>query len=272
MRENVVIITGASSGFGRLAAIEAARRGYRVVVAARRAERLEELAREIEAFGGTALAVAGDVTVAEDQQRLIDAALDRFGRIDALINNAGVPLPDGFADSALADLRRQWDTNVTSLIELTKRALPALQESRGTVINVGSLAGNFSLPGWGLYYPTKVAVRSVSDALRRELKPIGVTVSLVEPGPFQTEFARRAGFDRHESFGLRPEPVAQAIVRLIERPRRLTVLPRWLWLPSAISAALVRVLPGPVDLLIALYIKRQKREESRREPREVAAA
>jgi short-subunit dehydrogenase len=212
-------------------------------------------------MGGTALAVSGDVTDGEDQQRLIDAALQRFGRIDALVNNAGVPLPDGFADSSLDDLRRQWDTNVTSLIELTKRALPALQQTQGTVINVGSLAGNFSLPGWGLYYPTKVAVRSVSDALRRELKPRGVSVSLVEPGPFQTEFAHRARMRQPQLFGLRPEPVARAIVRLIERPRRLTVLPRWLWLPSAIGAAIVRLLPGVVDLAIAFYVKRQGRSE-----------
>ncbi len=272
MNEKVVIITGASSGFGRLAAIEAARRGYRVVASARRAERLTDLVREIEERGGSAIAVPGDVTNSDDQQRLIDAALERFGRIDALVNNAGVPLPGGFADSSLADLRRQWDTNVTSLIELTKRALPALQESRGTVINVGSLAGNFSLPGWGLYYPTKVAVRSVSDALRRELKPLGVTVSLVEPGPFRTEFAHRAGLSRPESFGLRPEPAARAIVQLIERPRRLRVLPRWLWLPTAVGAALVRLLPGVVDLAIALYLRRRQRAEARRESREVATA
>ncbi|WP_026370412.1 SDR family NAD(P)-dependent oxidoreductase [Kallotenue papyrolyticum] len=259
MRAEVVIITGASSGFGRLAALEAARRGYRVVALARRAERLAALARAIEATGGTVLTVAGDVTRAEDQERLIAAALERFGRIDALVNNAGVPLAGGFAQVSVADLRRQWETNVLAVIELTRRALPALMRTRGVVVNVGSLAGHFSFPGWGLYYPSKVAVRSISDALRRELAAYGVRVALLEPGPYRTEFAQQAGLPDPGSFGLDPTPVGRAIVDLIEHPRRLRMMPGWMWLPTTIGAALVAAAPVVVDWLMVQWTRRQQR-------------
>lgn len=262
MAQKVVIITGASSGFGALTGLEAARRGYRVVVTARRAERLAELVSRIEAADGTALAVPGDITDSADQQRVIDATLERFGRIDVLVNNAGIPLPNRFADTSVEDLRRQWETNVVSVVELTRRALPALIEARGVVINVGSTAGHFSVPGWGLYFPTKVAVASVSDALRRELRPLGVYVCLVEPGPYDTEFAQRAGMrsDSGESFGFPPRQVSDAIVRLIERPRRLTIKPTWLGPLVLLGGGLARLLPGLVDLILWTVAKREQRQ------------
>ena len=255
----VMIITGASSGFGRLAAQIAAAVGYRVVVTARRAERLEELVREIEAAGGQATAVAGDITSEDDQQRIVDTALERYGQIDVLVNNAGMPLQKNYADSALADLRGQWNTNVTSIITLTKRALPALMDAKGVVINIGSIAGHFSLPGWGLYYPTKVAVASLSDAMRRELRPLGVKVCLVEPGPFRTEFGERAG--TADLGGFAPESVARAIVRLAERPRRRVILPIWMHPLALIFGALVHLIPDVVDVVCWAMIKRQMQEQ-----------
>ena len=126
----VAIITGASSGFGRDAALLAAQRGYRVVVAARREERLNELVHEITGQGDTALAVPCDVTKSDDLQQLVDQTLQHFGQIDVLVNNAGVPLSKGFIDSSVDDLREQWETNVLSIVELTKRALPALPNPR----------------------------------------------------------------------------------------------------------------------------------------------
>lgn len=255
----VMIITGASSGFGRLAAQIAAAVGYRVVVTARRAERLEELVREIEAAGGQATAVAGDITSEDDQQRIIDTALERYGQIDVLVNNAGMPLQKNYADSSLADLRGQWNTNVTSIITLTKRALPALMDAKGVVINIGSIAGHFSLPGWGLYYPTKVAVASLSDAMRRELRPLGVKVCLVEPGPFRTEFGERAG--TADLGGFAPESVARAIVRLAERPRRRVILPIWMHPLALIFGALVHLIPDVVDVVCWAMIKRQMQEQ-----------
>lgn len=260
MPDKVVIITGASSGFGKLAALTAAQKGYRVTVAARRNDRLTELVAQIEAAGGTALAVAGDINDDSVQQQLIDQTLQRFGRIDVLVNNAGLPLAQNFSDAPLDELRRQWDTNTTSLITLTKRALPALMDSNGMVINISSSIARFSVPGMGLYAPSKVAASSVSDALRRELEPKGVRVCIVEPGPYNTEFSRRAGAADDQQFGFDPQDVADAIVRLIERPRRMTVLPVWLWPLISFGGGLMRALPGVVDLIFFAIAKRRQRQ------------
>lgn len=244
----VTIITGASSGFGRDTALLAAQRGYRVVAAARREDRLNDLVREIEAAGGVALAVPCDVTKPDDLQRLVDQALAEYGRIDVLVNNAGVPLKKNFIDSSVDDLRGQWETNVLSIVELTKRALPALAESQGVVINISSIASRTSVPGWGLYFPTKVAASSISDALRRELMPLGVRVAVVEPGPFNTEFGQRAGMVQPgQTLGLNPLLVARTIVDLMERPRRLVVVPGWMRPLALVSGGLSRGLPDLID-------------------------
>lgn len=265
----VMIITGASSGFGRIAAAMAAAQGYRVVVAARRAERLNELVGEIERSGGVALAVPCDVTKDTDQQNLVDTALERFGRIDVLVNNAGVPLDANFTDSSVEELRRQWDTNVMSLVLLTKRALPALTAAKGVIINVGSTAGHFSIPGMGTYFTTKVSVRSLSDTLRRELSASGVRVALVEPGPYATEFGERAGSSAFSN-ALPPEQVARVIVRLAEHPRAVAIVP-WYFGPLVqIGGALATALPGVVDLMFFVIGKRQLREQASGEPQPLA--
>lgn len=246
-QQKVVIITGASSGFGRLTALEAARRGYRIVITARRAVLLQEVVDEVEKTNGVVLAIPGDIRDAAHQQRLIDATIERFGRLDILVNNAGLPLSKHFADSSLEELQRQWETNTTSLILLTKRALPALAESHGTVINISSSISRFSVPGWGLYAASKVAVSSVSDALRRELASLGIAVCTVEPGPYDTEFSVRAGGSATQAFGFKPQPVANAIVGLFEHPKRLTVMPRILRPLLAVSGGLMRLLPDVID-------------------------
>lgn len=243
----VVVVTGASSGIGREVALIAAQRGYRVVAGARRVERLNELIEEIVMQGGDAVAVPCDVTKSEDLQRLVDTAVQRYRRIDVLVNNAGVPLKQGFIDASPEDLRQQWDTNTTSIVELTKRALPALAGSQGAVINISSIASRASLPGWGIYYPSKVAASSISDMLRRELMQVGVRVSTVEPGPFNTEFQSRSGGTPNRSFALDPAIVASAIVDLIERPRRLVVVPGWMRPLAVIMEGLSRGLPDLID-------------------------
>lgn len=256
---NVMIITGASSGFGRLTALMAVEKGYRLVVAARRTERLDELVAEIERRGGTALAIPCDVTKEADQQRLIDRTLQQFGRIDVLVNNAGVPLQQSFVESSVADLRRQWETNVLSIVTLTKLALPALMDSRGVVINIGSVAGHFSVPGWGMYFPTKVSVRSASHMLRRELRPYGVRVSLVEPGPFSTEFGERAGTPFEGA--LPPEMVAAKILRMAERPQRVAIVPGLLAPAIVIGGGLAALVPDLVDWMFWAIGARKLREQ-----------
>lgn len=261
MKSKVAIITGASSGFGYLAALEAAAQGHRLVVTARRAERLDELVREVEARGGEAVAVAGDITDGAVQQRLVDGALGRWGRLDVLVNNAGVPLSGSFTQASLDDLRLQWNTNTTSVIELTKRALPALIDSNGIVIIVSSSLARFSIPGLGLYASSKVAASSIGDSLRRELVPHGVRVSIVEPGPYRTEFGQRAGMPSDGPGGFSAQEVAEAMVRLFERPKRLVVLPVWMRPLLAVGGGLFRALPDAIDLLFWAFARRQRERE-----------
>lgn len=257
--DKVMIITGASSGFGRLTALMAVEKGYKLVVAARRAERLNELVSEIEQRGGEALAIPCDVTDEANMRRLVDQALARFGRIDVLVNNAGVPLQESFVEATPEDVRRQWETNVLSIVMLTKLSLPALIESKGVVVNVGSVAGHFSVPGWGMYFPTKVSVRSISQMLRRELLAYGVRVSLVEPGPFATEFGERAGWEN--GAGMPPEMVASTILRMAERPRRQAIVP-WLLTPgAALGGAILALLPDLVDLYYLLAGRRKLQKQ-----------
>ncbi len=250
--KKVAIITGASSGMGWAVAQRAARQGWRVVVAARRADRLAELVRRIQAGGGQALAVAADLADPADQARLIAATVAAYGRLDVLVNNAGLPLERDFADSDPAALRRQWDVNVTALVTLTRLALPHLEATHGTVINIGSVIGRFAIPGWGNYSPTKVAVAGLTDALRRELVPRGVHVCLVEPGPIATEFYQRSGGADNSSPPMSvPAPVAaKAIVQLFTQPQRRITIPGWLNPLLTLAEWLARLAPPLTDAVL----------------------
>ncbi|CAA9299804.1 MAG: hypothetical protein AVDCRST_MAG93-4511, partial [uncultured Chloroflexia bacterium] len=139
-----------------------------------------------------------------------------------------------------------------------------------TVINVSSSISRFSIPSWGLYAPSKVAASSISDALRRELAPLGVAVCTVEPGPYNTEFGQRAGQPDDQIFAFHRQPVANAIIRLFERPRRLTVLPLWLRPLLFIGGGLARTLPDVVDLLF-LVGARLRQPQQPPTPRDAAS-
>jgi short-subunit dehydrogenase len=259
MESKVVVITGASSGIGWAVARLAAREGYRVVLFARRGERLRTLEQKIKEQGGEALVVVGDITLLEDQRRLVDETLQAYGRLDVLVNNAGLPLSTRFSDSSPEELRRQWDVNVTAMATLTRIALPHLRETKGTVVNIGSIISRIAIPAMGNYSPTKIAVAGLNDALRRELVPQGVQVCLVEPGPIATEFTQRSGGrpDERHFYHAPVSAAAQPIVRLFKHPRRRIVVPGWLTVPMKVGETLARTLTPLVD---AAYIMRQRRK------------
>ena len=185
----VVIITGASSGIGEKTARRLVRSGAKVVIAARRSDRLEVLARELDPSGARVLAVAGDVTRDADRRRLVDATLAKFGRIDGLVNNAGYGTR-GPVEMVPVDLIRQnFETNVFSLIALTQLVLPPMRErGTGCIVNIGSVAGRIARPMSSVYDSTKHALEAITDGLRGELKPFGVRVTLIRPGFIITEF------------------------------------------------------------------------------------
>jgi NAD(P)-dependent dehydrogenase (short-subunit alcohol dehydrogenase family) len=203
MLNKTVIITGASSGIGGAIARRLARGGANVIVFARRAERLAALCAEIDPRGAHSLAVAGDVTVAADRERLVRATLEKFGRIDGLVNNAGYGQRGPIERIALEALRANFETNVFSLVALTQLVAPVMRaqarlgrdgcgKDGGRIVNIGSVAGKITRPMSAAYDSTKFALEGITDGLRGELKPFGIDVTLVRPGFIRTEFGQVA--------------------------------------------------------------------------------
>ena len=186
-QQKVWFITGASSGFGRALAEAVLARGDKAVLAARRATQLQEIAA---AHPETSLAVTLDVTDAKARAEAVEAALARFGRIDILANIAGrgsLGAAEAFSE---AQLRTQMEVNFFGLVEMTRLVLPHMRAQRsGHILNLTSIGGLVSAGGFGPYCASKFAVEGWSEALRDEVAPLGIAVTLVEPGSFRTEFA-----------------------------------------------------------------------------------
>jgi NAD(P)-dependent dehydrogenase (short-subunit alcohol dehydrogenase family) len=189
----VVIVTGASSGIGEATARRLVRGGAKVVVAARRQDRLDTLVRELDPMGASILAVAGDVTSDADRRKLVDVTLAKFGRVDALVNNAGYGTRGPVEVVPVELIRRNYETNLFSLIALTQLVLPGMRaRGSGSIVNIGSVAGKIARPLSSIYDSTKHALEAITDGLRGELKPFGVHVSLIRPGYIATEFIEAA--------------------------------------------------------------------------------
>lgn len=271
----VVLITGASAGIGAAVARRLARAGMRVVVTARRLEPLTALARELDATGERVLACGGDVGVAEDRARWVREARAKFGRIDALVNNAGYGTRGPVELVPVEAVRRNFETNVFALIALTQLVLPLMRaQGSGAVVNLGSVAGRIARPWSGIYDATKHALEAVTDALRGELRPFGIRVTLIRPGYIATEFvdaadaasaahladagayapfqaAFRSGYNRLRRVAGTPDDIARLVERALRSddpaPRyngplhaKVFLCLRWL-LPDRLLAHLVRL-------------------------------
>jgi NADP-dependent 3-hydroxy acid dehydrogenase YdfG len=216
MPDPVFLITGASSGIGEATARRAAEAGYRLVLAARRLEKLEALAEE---FGGAdrALAARCDVTEWGDQEAVVETARSRFGQIDVAFANAGFGAERGFTRSTPEHWRAMVLTNVYGAALTIRATLPALKESRGHLLLTGSVAGRRALPG-SLYSCTKWAVTAMGEAARQELDGTGVRVSLIEPGMVATPF-----FDAPVKDALEPDDIARAVMYAVSQPPHVDV-------------------------------------------------
>jgi NADP-dependent 3-hydroxy acid dehydrogenase YdfG len=212
----VFLITGASSGIGEATARRASEAGYRVVLAARRRERLESLATDL---GGPdrALALRCDVTEWADQQTMAEAALGHFGQIDVSFANAGFGAERGFLKSSPEHWQAMVLTNVYGAALTIRATLPALMESVGHLLLTGSVAGRRALPG-SLYSATKWAITAMGEAARLELNGTGVRVTLIEPGTVDTEF-----FDNPVPDALVADDIARAVIYAVSQPPHVDV-------------------------------------------------
>jgi short-subunit dehydrogenase len=190
LREKVVVVTGASAGIGRECARLFAEAGAHVVVAARRADRLVELQRAIEQGGGRCLAVPTDVADRAQVQRLLDATLEHFGRVDVWVNNAGYGLVGSVEQTTEDDMRRIWQVNYMGVFHGCHAALEQMRrQNSGHIINVSTMVARFGLPLNAAYCATKFAVNGLTEALALELEGTGIYASIVMPGITETDFS-----------------------------------------------------------------------------------
>jgi short-subunit dehydrogenase len=320
--KKVALITGASAGLGASLARILSAEGYALALTARRADRLAQLQQELntrsrlesrhtdpgwlgsrhrdpgaqanedrgledetpatQRSDNDVHVIVGAIEDPATPARLVAETIERFGRLDVLINNAGFGLPTLFADGDPEALRRQLEVNFAAPLLLTRHALPHLVAARGTIINIGSLIRSVAVPALGAYGASKAGLAYWNDALRREVRHLGVTVCLVEPGPIRTEFLRAIEALCPDGTAYHPvsdlpkawmsanvDEAARRIVRLIRRPRRRLSLRRRIAWPVRLLGALADVSPALGD---AIYKVFERRFESTSDPHDPAGS
>jgi short-subunit dehydrogenase len=259
----VILVTGASSGIGEATARLFAQNGYRVVLAARRFERLQILADEIQAEGGLALPVHVDLADLNAIQSMVKTTLDTWGQVDILLNNAGLGRLDWLDQlEPMDDIHAQVVVNLLGAIQTTRALLPHMIERRqGHVINMGSIASLVASPTYSIYAATKFGLRGFTEALRREVGVFGIKVSGIYPGGVRTEFdqhakiKRKTGYTTPRRLKLESDDVARAVMELVKHPRRQVILPK-AWL---LSIWVNQLFPGFADRLIEKRFTRPER-------------
>jgi NAD(P)-dependent dehydrogenase (short-subunit alcohol dehydrogenase family) len=261
LRGAVVAITGASAGIGRACALEFAREGARLVIGARRRERLLDLATEIEAQGGAVHVEVVDVGIPEDVERLVQGAVAKFGQLDVIVNNAGYGVHGRVEDTPAEAFERLMRVNYLGTVYGCQAAARVMRKQRrGVIVNVSSIVGHRAMPGGGAYAATKAAQIRLAESMRVELAGSGVSVCSVYPIGTETEFreivAKQSGV---AITGVGPQQkaavVARAIVRCARRPRP-EVYP---FAPSRALVWLNALAPGVVDRLAAWSARRSGR-------------
>ena len=231
LRGAVVLITGASSGIGRAAALAFAKEGAKLVLAARRRDQLEDAAASVRSLGGEAVVTQTDVADRQQVQSAVNTAVSSFGgRLDILVNNAGIGYYGMLEEMPLKEIETLWNVNMMGTIYATQAAIPLMRkQGGGQIINIASVAGKIGNPGNAIYCATKFAMVGMSEALRVELHGSGIEVSVICPIGTNTEFfeASSARSKRaHSPMGPihTAEKVARAIVRCARRPRPEVIL------------------------------------------------
>lgn len=232
IKDKVIVITGASSGMGEAAARHLADKGARIVLAARRSDRIDALAKDISAKGGKAIAVATDVTRADDVQKLVDTAISTWGRIDVLINNAGVMPLSSLDQAKVSEWDMMIDVNLRGVLHGIAAALPIMKaQQSGHIINTASVAGHLVFPTSAVYSATKFAVRAVTEGLRKEASAYNVRATIISPGAVSTELldhisdkdVQAANQDYVGKVGIPPDSYARMVAFAISQPEDVGV-------------------------------------------------
>lgn len=254
LQGKVVFITGASSGIGAASARLLAQAGCPVALAARRLDRLEQLADEIRAQGGQALPISLDVTQPEQIEAGVQAALQAFGRIDILFNNAGYGRLDWLEGlDPVRDIQEQINVDLLGVILTARAVVPHMYaQGSGHIINMASIAGWIAPPLYSIYSASKFGMRGFSEALRREARPLGVSVSVLYPGSVRTEFGDHVGpsaakrrFKTPAWLVMSADEMARIVVDLARHPRRELVTPWFMWIARLLNTHFM----GPSDFV-----------------------
>lgn len=259
----VIIVTGASAGIGEETALELAKYKTKLVLVARREKRLESLAKKVQELGAKALVVEADLTKVDELSRIVPAALKEFGKIDVLANIAGWGVYKWFEEYSFEEVQDQFLVNVLGLAELCRQVIPVMKKQHsGHIINMSSYASKIVFPPLSVYSSTKYAVEGLSDGLRRELRPWGISVSRVHPSPVSgTEFNQksleRGGVQyQSSSFGrISKQFVAKKVIQLMEHPKSALFLGRLYDIPVFIN----HYFPWLVDLAAFFWVKRKRK-------------
>lgn len=268
--QQVIVITGASSGIGLATALEAARQGASVVVTARSEGTLDEIAARIAEAGGQAVAVAADVASREQIERVASGAIERFGRIDSWVNCAGVSIYGRLDEVTEEDSRRLFDTNFWGVVNGSLAALPHLLVQGGALINVGSEVSDAVVPLQGMYSASKHAVKGFTDALRVELEEMDgapISITLIQPTAVDTPFPQHARnyMPREPKLPtpqIDPEDVAKAILDAAADPTR----ERKVGMMARVNTAMAKAVPALADRVAAKQADRQQYDEPPRDP------
>jgi len=265
LKGKVVLITGASSGFGEEAARMFAAEGASVVLAARRVDRMQAEVERIQAAGGEAMATPVDVNNRADIDNMVMSVIENYERIDILFNNAGFGRLDWFDHlQTERDIHTQINVNLIGLMEVTHAVLPHMIKQRsGHIINMSSVAGWIAAPIYTVYAASKFGVRGFTDSLRREVRVHGIRVSGIYPGPALTEFGQHTGpsvlkgeFKVPDWVFMQSSYVAEWVIRVAKHPRRVLIIPWWfgpiLWADKS--------LPGIVDWVVEKYFVKKYRK------------
>lgn len=266
LADQVMVITGATSGIGLCTAILAAEKGTKLVLAARSQEVLDAIVEEIELMHGNAIAIVADVGIRDNVDAIVDAAIDTYGRIDTWVNDAGVTIYGRLDEVSDQDSRKLFDTNFWGVVNGSLAALPYLRETNGVLINVGSELSDAVIPLQGMYSASKHAVKGFTDALRVEIENIDnskVSITLIQPTAVDTPIPEHAKnyMNREPKLPdpkINPQQVAEAILKAAEeggRDIRVGAV-------AVMDSLLSKMMPSLADKIAAKQLSRQVKDES----------